>query len=132
MLPAVPRHVERDAFADELHRGIRKLGEGRYEIKRSAMALALGNLALLSGSVRVAPDVRAGKPFGFRLFSIAPDGPFAKLGLRDDDVLLSINRLDIATAEQALEAYGKLKTASHLVLGVMRGGHRIALEYWIR
>lgn len=126
------RQAQRGSLVDQLDRGITKVAEGRYQIERRVLDLALGNLALLSGSVRVAPDIRDGKPAGFRLFAIAPDGPFARLGLRNEDVLVSVNRLDITTAEQVLEAYGKLKTAKHLVLGVLRGGRKTTLEYAIR
>lgn len=126
------RQLERGSFLDQLDRGITKVRDGRYEIERSALDLALNNLALLAGAVRVTPDMRDGKPVGFRLFAIAADGPFAKLGLLDEDVLVSINHLDITTAEQVLDAYGKLKTAKHLVLGLLRGGHKVVLEYAIR
>jgi type II secretory pathway component PulC len=122
----------RDAFSQELDRGIRKLAERRYEIKRSALELALGNLGLLARWIRVMPDVRAGKPFGFRLIAIRADGPFAKLGLRNNDVLVSINGLDIATPDRVLDAYGKLKTAPRLLLALVREGHEITQDYTIR
>lgn len=130
--PASSHNPVRDTFAQELDRGIRKLAEGRYEIERGTLELALGNLGLLARSVRVMPDARAGKPFGFRLFAIMADGPVAKLGLRNDDVLVSINGLDIATPDRVLDAYGKLKTAPHLVLGLVREGHAITQDYTIR
>jgi general secretion pathway protein C len=60
------------------------------------------------------------------------DGPFAKLGLRNDDVLVSINGLNIATPERVLDAYSKLKEASPLVLGLVRGELEITQEYTIR
>ena len=78
------------------------------------------------------PEARDGKPYGFRLFAIRADGPFAKLGLRNDDVLVSINGLDIATPEHVLDAYGKLKTARQLVLGLIREKHEITQDYTIR
>jgi hypothetical protein len=130
--PASSHNPELDTFAQELDRGIRKLAERRYEIKRRSLELALGNLGLLARSVRVMPDARDGKPFGFRLFAIMADGPVAKLGLRDDDVLVSINGLDIATAERVLDAYSKLKTAPHLVLGLIRESREITQDYTIR
>jgi hypothetical protein len=122
----------RDTFAQELDRGIRKLDERCYEIKRGTLELALGNLALLARSVRVMPDARDGKSLGFRLFAIMADGPIAKLGLRDDDVLISINGLDITTPDHVLDAYSKLKTVPHLVLGLVREGHEISQDYTIR
>jgi hypothetical protein len=130
--PASSHNPVRDTFSQELDRGIRKLAERHYEIKRSTLDLALSNFGLLANSVRVMPDSRAGKPFGFRLFAIKTDGPFAKLGLRNDDVLVSINGHDITTPERVLDAYSKLKEAPHLVLGLVRERHEITQEYTVR
>jgi hypothetical protein len=130
--PAAPHKPARETFSLELARGIRKLAEHRYDIKRQTLDLALGNFGLLARSVLAAPEVRDGRPMGFRLFAIKADGPFAKLGLQNDDVLVSISGLDLATPEHALDAYGKLKTARHLVLGLVRNGQPTTLEYTIR
>jgi len=130
--PVRSRSSAHRAFSQELDRGIRKLGERRYEIKRHALELALGNLALLSKLVRAAPDIRDGKPVGYRLFAISADGPMAKLGLRNDDVLVSVNELDIATPDHVLQAYSKLKTSSQFALGLLRGGRQISQAYVIR
>ena len=121
-----------DRLADQLARGVRKLGGRRYEIKRGALELALRNLRLLSAWVRVAPDVRHGKPCGFRVVAVMPTGPFAKLGLRRNDVLVSVNGLDIRTPDGALDAYGKLKSTSRFALGFLRDGREMVQEYRIR
>jgi hypothetical protein len=126
------RRLVRDTFSQELNRGIRKLAGRRYEIKRGTLELALGNLGALAKWVRVRPEVRDGKAFGFRLFAIKADGPFAKLGLQNDDVLVSINGLDLATPERALDAYGKLKESPRFVLGLIREKHETTQEYTIR
>lgn len=130
--PASSHNPARDTFLLELDRGIRKLSERRYEIRRRTLELALGNLGPLASLVRVLPDTRDGKPVGFRLFAIRADGPLAKLGLRNEDVLVSINGLALATPERVLDAYSKLKKASHWVLGLLRERHEITLEYTIR
>lgn len=119
-------------LADELGRGIRRLGDRRYEIKRATLELALGNLPLLSQWVRAAPELGAGKAVGFRLWAIRADGPFAKLGLENDDVLVSINGLDLSSPDNVLSAYGKLKGAKQLRLGLVRDGSRIEHGYTIR
>jgi len=121
-----------DTFALALAKGIRKVGERRYEIQRPTLELALDNLPALASWVRVAPAVRAGQSLGFRLFAIPEEGPFAKLGLRNDDVLIAVNGLTVASLDQALEVYRKLRTARHLVLGLVRGGHELTQEYTIR
>jgi general secretion pathway protein C len=121
-----------DPFAAELERGIKKLGDRRYEIQRSTLEAVMGNLALLTRSARIVPDVRGGKPYGFRLFAVRPDGPFAKIGLQNNDVVVSINGLEMNSPEKALEVYGKLKSASHVSLGLERGGKKAEQDYTIR
>ncbi len=135
-----PKGATRDArsgraggdLAEQLARGIRRIGEGRFEIKRGALELALRNLPRLAAWVRVAPAVHEGRPSGFRVVAVTGAGPFAKLGLRRDDVLVSVNGLDIRTPDAALEAYAKLKAASRFALGFLRDGQAMVHEYTIR
>ncbi len=130
--PRAPASRRPDDLAQALADGIRRIGDGRYQIRRAALDQALNNLAALARWVRVAPEVRAGRPVGFRLSAVAPDGPFAKLGLRDEDVLVSVNRIEITTPDRVLDAYGKLRAARHLVLGLLRAGQERQQEYTIR
>jgi general secretion pathway protein C len=130
--PAPPPRPKGDTFSLELDRGIKKVGEHSYELQRSTLESVLGNIALLSRSARIVPDIRGGKPYGFRLFAVRPDGPFAKIGLQNGDVIVSINGLEMTSPEKALEVYGKLKSASHLALGLERTGKKLSQDYTIR
>jgi general secretion pathway protein C len=118
-----------DPLSQELDRGIKKLGEHRYELRRSTVDSVLGNVSLLARSARIIPDVRGGKAHGFRMMAVKPDGPFAKIGIQNGDVLVSINGLEMSSPEKALEVYAKLKSANHLSLGVERMGKRIEQDY---
>jgi general secretion pathway protein C len=121
-----------DALSQELDRGIKKTGEHTYEIQRATLESVLGNMSLLSRSARIVPEIRDGKAAGFRLYSVRPDGPFAKIGMQNGDVISSINGLEITSPEKALEVYAKLKSASHLSLGLERNGQRTTKDYTIR
>lgn len=122
----------RDAITRELDRGIKKLGEHRYEVERRTLESVLENVGLLSRAVRPVPALEEGKMVGFRLFAVHPDGAVAKIGLRNGDVLSSINGLELSRPEQVIEAFGKLRSASHLSLQVERGSLRVVKEYVIR
>jgi general secretion pathway protein C len=121
-----------DALSQELDRGIKKTSEHQYEIQRSTLEAVLGNMSLLSRSARIVPEIRDGKAAGFRLYSVRPDGPFAKIGMQNGDVISAINGLEITSPEKALEVYAKLKSASHLSVGLERNGQRITKDYSIR
>ncbi len=121
-----------DPLSAELDRGIKKLSENSYEIQRSTLESVLGNMNLLSRSARIVPEIRDGKAAGFRLYSVRPDGPFAKIGMQNGDVISSINGLEITSPERALEVYSKLKSASHLSLGLERNGQKVSKDYGVR
>lgn len=127
--PAAPSG---DPFAQEIERGIKKTGENSYEIQRGTMDSVLGNIALLSRSARIVPEIRDGRAAGFRLFSVRPDGPFAKIGLQNGDVISAINGLEMSSPEKALEVYARLKSANHLSLGLERNGQKVTKDYSIR
>ena len=81
---------------------------------------------------RVVPQLRDGKPIGFRLSGIRSDGPFAAIGLENGDLLLEVNGTPIATPDAALAAYTKLRTADHVWLAIERDRRRIRIDYEIR
>jgi general secretion pathway protein C len=132
--PATPAvvAVSTDPLAAEIERGIRKLGEGSYEIDRATLNAVLANTSALVQGARIFPELRDGKSVGFRLQAVRPDGPFAKIGLRSGDLLSAINGLALAAPESALDAFVKLRSASHLSLGLERDGRRMTHEYRIR
>jgi type II secretion system protein C len=121
-----------DPLAAVVERGIRRIGEHNYEVQRQAVDALLGNMSALSRSVRVIPEIREGRAAGFRLLGVVPDGLLAKVGLRNGDVISAINGFEMTASDKALEAYVKVKSASHLSLALERAGQRISLEYSIR
>ena len=130
--PAASAAGGTDPLSVEMDRGIKKTGEHSYEIQRSTLESVLGNMSLLSRSARIVPEMRDGKAAGFRLYAVKPDGPFAKIGMQNGDVISSINGLEITSPEKALEVYAKLKSASHLSLGMESNGKKVTQDYNIR
>lgn len=121
-----------DPLVAALDAGLKKTGEHSFEVQKTALDALTGNMAALSRAARIVPEVRDGRPVGFRLFSIRPDGPFAKIGLQNGDVISAINGLEMNSPDQALAVYTKLRTASHLTVAVERNGQKITKDYNIR
>jgi general secretion pathway protein C len=130
--PVAAAPAPTDPLAAELDKGIKKIGEHNYEVQRSTLDSLLGNMGALAKGARIVPETKDGKSAGFRLFSIRPDGPFAKIGLLNGDVVSAINGLEMNSPDQALLAYTKLKTANHLSVAIERNGQKITKDYNIR
>jgi general secretion pathway protein C len=78
-------------------------------------------------SLRVVPEQKDGR-LGLRLFGIRPTSLLSTLGLKNGDRLESINGLNIASPEKALEAYARLRTAQHLRLRLERAGRPLEID----
>jgi general secretion pathway protein C len=129
---AAPAAPSSDPLAAELEKGIKKTGENSYEVQRGTVDSLLNNMSALSRAARIVPEMKDGRAAGFRLFSVRPDGPFAKIGLTNGDVISTINGLEMNSPDQALMVYTKLKSASHLSVGIERSGQKITKDYNIR
>ena len=127
--PAAPSG---DPLMAELEKGIKKTSEHGYEVQRGTVDSLLGNMSMLSRAARIVPEIRDGRAAGFRLFSVRPDGPFGKIGLQNGDVISNINGLEMTSPDKALEVYTKLRSASHLSVGLERNGQKITMDYNIR
>jgi general secretion pathway protein C len=123
---------EKDPIAADLERGIKQLGEHRYEIERRTLASVLENVGLLARTARPVPEIKDGRMTGFRLFAVLPHGPVAMIGMRNGDVITAINGLELASPDKVVEAFGKLRSASHLSLQFERNGDKLTNDYVIR
>lgn len=126
--PVVAANDE-DAAVDN---GIHKNGDNTYDIDKGLVDRMLANPMAMARGARIVPSIKNGKPDGFRLYAIRPNSAFAKLGLMNGDTLQSINGFALTSADQALEAYTKLRSATSLELDVERRGQPITLRYTIR
>jgi len=75
----------------------------------------------------VVPEQQDGAIVGVRLFGIRPGSLLATLGLQSGDRLESINGLSVASPEEALEAYARLRTAERLNVRLSRSGKPVEL-----
>jgi general secretion pathway protein C len=81
----------------------------------------------ITRNVRVVPEQQNGAIIGLRLFGIRPGSLLAAIGLKSGDRLESINGFNVATPEEALEAYARLRTAERLNVRLNRGGRPVEL-----
>src|SRR5439155_1052748 len=77
-------------------------------------------------------EARAGRPAGFRLFQIRDDSLFAKLGLRNGDVVERVNGTQVADPTALLAFLQRLRTEPRVALDIVRGDAPRTLVYDLR
>jgi len=130
-LPERNKKRRRTTSKDEekLFEGIKKTAEHHYQIKRETIDAVLENQDELMSLVRIVPVQEDGTDVGIRLFGIRNDMLLSKLGLKNGDLIESLNGHSLASPVVMLEAYGKLRSSSSLRLAIVRKGKPLTLVY---
>ncbi|UCD84818.1 MAG: type II secretion system protein GspC [Deltaproteobacteria bacterium] len=111
---------------------VRQVEENRYEIDRREFEASTDNLAELMTQARVVPNMKGGKVKGYKIFAIKPNSLYAKIGLKNGDVIERVNELQISSPEQALEIFQQLKNESHFQIDLLRRGRKESITYAVR
>ena len=111
---------------------IRRTAENAFIVDRREVAGAVDNMSGLMTQLRAVAEVREGRPAGFRLFQIRDDSLFARLGLRNGDVVQRVNGSQVADPTALLAFLQRLRTEPRVALDILRGDTPRTLVYDLR
>lgn len=121
----------RASARDPLLDTIVKIDDTHYTLPRKTVDALLADPITFSKGARMVPAIRNGKPDGFKLYAIRPSSVYARLGFMNGDTVHAINGMDVSKAEDALEAYAKIKNADEVAFDVRRRGRAVLLTIQI-
>ncbi len=125
-----PADVRKAGLTDEeLDEGIEKISDTKFNIQRSVVDKVLANQGALMKAARVIPHEENGRVVGVKLYGIRRTSLLGRLGVRNGDMLRTIDGFDKTSPDTALEAYSRLRTADKLTLAIKRQNNEIAIEY---
>ena len=114
---------------EELDDGIEKLTDTKFNIQRSLVDKVLANQGSLMKTARVIPHDEDGRVVGVKLYGIRRNSLLGRLGIRNGDMLRTINGFSMTSPDTALEAYSRLRSADKLTLAVKRQNREMTIEY---
>lgn len=103
-----------------------------FSVAEEELSKALANLPRLLSQARAVPYFRNGKSIGMRLFAIRRGSLYEKLGMKNGDIILSVNENSVNDPAQALKIFEKLKTERTINVELERNGKANSLRYSIR
>lgn len=111
---------------------IKEVSENRYEIAKDEFENATSNIGTLMTQARVVPDLVDGKINGYKVFAIKPGSLYEKIGMKNGDIIKSINGLDVSSPEKALELFQQLKNESEFTVELLRNNSPQTMTYRVR
>ena len=101
-------------------------------VSRLDIEQSLKNMNKLLSEVRIRPHFRNGKPDGLALSRIKAGSIFAKLGLKNGDIVQGMNDSSIESPDDILDLYKKLKSGSRVELQIKRKNQTKTINYRFR
>jgi general secretion pathway protein C len=118
---------------DRIRTGVVAAGPNQYSVDRNLVREVAGNSKLLQEQApRVVPYYEGGKARGFRLQGLKTTGLFSAIGIRNGDVVLSVNGNPVDSPQRALDIYQNMMTQNSVNLTVLRRGKEETLNFSIK
>jgi general secretion pathway protein C len=109
-----------------------KIGEKEYLLNRRRVDQTLENPEQILTDARLLPNIQNGKQEGFKMLEVKSGGLYESLGLKNGDILLRVNDLEISNPEVAIQAMTALKGMNRVNLDIMRDGAKLSMSYDIK
>lgn len=103
-----------------------------YVVDEAELDKGLENLPLLLTQARAVPYFKDGRSIGLRLFAIKTGSLYEKIGLKNGDILKTINGNSLADITQALKLFEQLKQERGINLVLEREKQDREFKYTIR
>jgi general secretion pathway protein C len=113
--------------------GVEKAGETKFTIDQETFDKILENPDKLAGQIRAVPHTdESGKVDGYRLSGIRRSSLFRKLGIKNGDVVHSVNGNDLTNMSSALSAFESLQNERNFNFEVTTRKQKKTYEYEVR
>ena len=99
----------------------------RVSLRRTMIDQAIQDVGQLATEIRIQPSEN-----GLALTNIKPNSIFRRMGLRNGDVLKSVDGQEIRSVDDALRLYDRLKTSDSVSVQLQRRGSDRTINYNIR
>jgi len=121
-----------DKVKEEEFKAIKQENDNQFALKRTLINSYTKNLKKIWRDISINDYKQNGVLVGFEIRRINQNSVFAKLGLRDGDIIKSVNNIKMTSYSNAFSVYKKLSKTKDLNFLILRGNNEMELEYEIK
>jgi general secretion pathway protein C len=111
---------------------VRRLSGSKFVVDQKEVIASTQNMGKILTQARALPYVDHGKTVGFRISEIVPGSIFTKIGLKNGDVIQSVNSQSLDDPAKFFQLYQGLRNQRSISIDLLRGGQRETLTYEIK
>lgn len=128
--PIMSEEDPRSLLAPAIAAGVACESETRCTIDQAFVDAALANPASLAKQARIVPAMRDGVNAGYKLYGIRRESLPKALGLKNGDLIHTVNGHPLTTVDETMKLYTKLRDEKTFILEIERKGtpRRLTIE----
>ena len=132
-LTVAGEEVARVVHKDDGGTGVSADGENNFTVDQSFLDELLSNPEALATQIRAVPHKGPdGNVDGYRLSGIRKGSPFEQIGVKNGDIIHSVNGKDLTSMGNAMDAYSSLGSEKSFSFEVTRRNQRQTMTYNVR
>lgn len=108
--------------------GVRCLAGQHCVVSRAVLDDLLDNPSRLAAQAKIMPSIKAGETRGFKVYGLRPDSIFKEIGLKNGDLIKSLDGVALTSIETALAAVMRLRDAAAVDVELDRKGEPLRLH----
>ena len=112
--------------------GVQPTGANSFKVDSGVVQNALEDMGKIMRDARIVPHMQDGKTDGLKVYNIKPDSLFAKIGIKNGDIIHMVNGMEIIGPEQGLQAFETLRSEKNITVDITRRGTRQTINYSIQ
>jgi general secretion pathway protein C len=109
-----------------------KLEDDKYILTKKLIDRYTTNFDLIWKNISINEIKNGDKIIGFKILNISKDSVFDKIGLKMNDIILSVNNIKLDSYAQAFKIYENIENISHIHMIIERDKKQMELDYEIK
>lgn len=111
---------------------VKKVGKRQFQLDKKQVQDSINNPEKILTDARLLPNFVNGKQEGYKISEVKPGGLYESIGLKNGDVLIRVNSLEISSPEVAIQTMSALRGTNNVNLDIIRNSERMSLTYQIK
>ena len=109
--------------------GIKEVSKDHLTIERSEIESILSNMNEVITQARCVPSSEGGRNIGFKCVQIVPGSIYDRIGIKNNDIVISINEERLSNPGKALQVLRGLRDRERIQVTLKRNGKIITKKY---
>ncbi|WGL59296.1 PDZ domain-containing protein [Pigmentibacter sp. JX0631] len=126
--PRLSRSPQNASGASFKEDGFERNGNTTTATKQWVNNILTNDFAKTLEEAKASPNIVGGQVKGFVITNITQNSVYAKLGLRDGDIVSTINGIELNDAARAIQTLNSMRNENTIEMQIIRGGQTISFK----